>query len=237
MVRLLVAAALFCLVAAASAQDRSAEAATYVAAWARTRPAYRERIPLGTWVEDPRRVMTLRPRDACLASLPSRGVHAEPLAFVPTPAPTPVRLLAPIDGVVFHKRREGAPVVVACELAARLPDVVRVLRRHGVTRVEVMSAYRRDPVDSFHHVGLALDVSRVWIGDEELSVPRDYPLDRTRATCPASGAGRGARLVALACDLFEARVFSSVITPNYDDGHRSHFHFDLRPDDPRHFLR
>ena len=41
----------------------------------------------------------------------------------------------------------------------------------------------------------------------------------------------------MACALFESGVLSSVLTPNYNAGHRDHFHLDIRPDDPRSFIR
>jgi len=44
-------------------------------------------------------------------------------------------------------------------------------------------------------------------------------------------------LVAIACELYRSGKFQSVLTPNYNEGHRDHFHIDIRPDDPRAFLR
>jgi hypothetical protein len=41
----------------------------------------------------------------------------------------------------------------------------------------------------------------------------------------------------IACDLYRSGKFQSVLTPNYNEGHRDHFHIDIRPDDPRAFLR
>ncbi|MCZ7684525.1 MAG: extensin family protein [Sandaracinaceae bacterium] len=48
---------------------------------------------------------------------------------------------------------------------------------------------------------------------------------------------RAAALMRIACGLAESRQFSSVLTPNYNEGHRNHFHVDIRPDDPRIFVR
>ena len=39
------------------------------------------------------------------------------------------------------------------------------------------------------------------------------------------------------CELVESRRFNSVLTPNYNDGHRNHFHIDIRPADDRVFVR
>jgi hypothetical protein len=41
----------------------------------------------------------------------------------------------------------------------------------------------------------------------------------------------------IACDLAQSRHVSTVLTPNYNAGHRDHFHVDVRPDDPRVFVR
>ena len=38
-------------------------------------------------------------------------------------------------------------------------------------------------------------------------------------------------LFEIACALADTHRFSTVITPNYDEGHRNHFHLDARPDD------
>ena len=52
---------------------------------------------------------------------------------------------------------------------------------------------------------------------------------------PTSGSARVLRRIA--CDLYRSGKFQSVLTPNYNEGHRDHFHIDIRPDDPRAFLR
>ncbi|MEZ4252824.1 MAG: extensin family protein [Polyangiales bacterium] len=59
-----------------------------------------------------------------------------------------------------------------------------------------------------------------------------------RETC-VGAAPREARARALrtmACEMADTGR-SSVLTPNYNEGHRDHFHVDIRPDDPRLFLR
>jgi hypothetical protein len=32
-------------------------------------------------------------------------------------------------------------------------------------------------------------------------------------------------------------LFNTVLTPNYNAGHRDHFHLDIRPDDQRFYFR
>jgi hypothetical protein len=74
-----------------------------------------------------------------------------------------------------------------------------------------------------------------------LDVEHDYPMHPDHPTCdgieptPATDPGRA--LEALACDLAERAGLSTVITPDYSEGHRDHFHVDVRPEDPRLFVR
>jgi hypothetical protein len=124
-----------------------------------------------------------------------------------------------------------------------LVDLASVLRRHGVHTAYVLSAYRDHPYPSFHTLGLALDLSRFDTDDGSLIVATDFVIDHDRETCtelPATESGHNAKdrtLRAIACELAGLHRFSSVLTPNYNVGHRDHFHLDIRPDDPRFFVR
>jgi hypothetical protein len=44
-------------------------------------------------------------------------------------------------------------------------------------------------------------------------------------------------MLEIACEIGASKRFSSVLTPNYNEGHRNHFHLDVRPNDPRVFVR
>lgn len=220
--------------------DPAGRAARFIASWAPERPRYRVRKRHGSWRRDESVRWSVSASARCLADLAALGVRARPLPFAPTLAPTPVIVEGPVAGVTFHKRRLTAPFVLACDFASRLPDIARVLREHRITRVEVLSAYRREPSTSFHHLGLGMDITRFWTSaGEELSVLRDFEVTPRHATCaaPSSAAPRGATLRAIACELGATLRLSTVITPNYDAGHRDHFHLDARPDDPRVFVR
>ena len=197
--------------------------------------------PVGTWVESPRNVWSVRRSSVCLDELRALGVPHRAWRAMPDPVPAPVKITGAIRGVVFRKARREAPLFTSCEMAVRLPLIADVVRRHGVTHVDVMSAYRREPPQSFHVMGLALDLSvfhRDGLGDA-LDVERDFEIFATGPTCraPRPAAPRARALFEIACALSESRRFSSVITPNYDEGHRNHFHLDARPDDPRFFTR
>jgi len=79
-----------------------------------------------------------------------------------------------------------------------------------------------------------------------LSVRTDFVETPDVETCDPSNLGegslygdneRGRILHEIACELHESGELSTVLTPNYNEGHRGHFHIDIRPDDPRTYIR
>ena len=212
-----------------------------------TFPNFRGQVPHGVFTEDPARVFAVRATPECLAELDritreSPGFTHESFRTGRSPIPSPVRLEGNLLGVSFRKMRDGAPFIVSCELAARLPRVAAVLRDHHVSEVFVLSSWRLEPRTSFHTMGMALDLARFVRDDGTVrDVEHDYPMHPDHPTCdgieptPATDPGRA--LEALACDLAERAGLSTVITPDYSEGHRDHFHVDVRPEDPRLFVR
>jgi hypothetical protein len=130
-------------------------------------------------------------------------------------------------------------LVMSCEMAARLPALAEAVAPHDVRAVGVISAYREKPRSSFHTLGLALDMWRFYTGSGTLSVDQDFEVTPEHETCSAPPASneRASALRDIACRLGRSRMFSSVLTPNYNVGHRDHFHVDIRPDDTRVFVR
>lgn len=237
--------ALFALAAPAASQrrahvveDRALVVAREIDRRVATFRAFRSESTRGEWrAASP---WAIRASEACLVSAGSLPIT--PFTTELTPIPTPVRIDLPIGGVTFLKEREGAPLYVACELAVRLPSVASLLRDHHIREAVVLSAWRRQPRSSFHTFGLALDLSRFVRDDGSvLDVARDFVRDAEHATCdgvdrsPASDPGVALR--ALACDLADRAGLSTVITPEYNEGHRDHFHLDVRPHDARLFVR
>jgi hypothetical protein len=89
-------------------------------------------------------------------------------------------------------------------------------------------------------MGLALDISAFFdAAGRRYRVQEDYLETPSVRTCQGSGPlqDKAQVLRRVACELFETGSFSSILTPNYNQGHRDHFHIDARPDDPRLFLR
>lgn len=198
--------------------------------WRRHRPELRNGRPHAVWRFDEALRFPLRP--GCPVTLAASGVRATRLPHPTTPAPEPVILEGTIGGVRFAKRRAGAPFVLACAMAARLPAFAAILREHGVTRVQVSSAYRREPAISYHHLGFAMDLTRFERADGAWVVedwrPRPGPTCREDDTEGLRG---------LACALARSDLFSTVLTPEYGRGHDDHFHVDARPDDPWGYVR
>lgn len=211
------------------------------AMWARIPEFYnfRAHIPGAEWRVSESQRFSVRPEAECLADLASKGVVARRRPDLVTPVPSPVELLGPVDGVWFLSSHIERPIVIACELAARLPALAAILKRHGVEGVELISDYREEPFTSFHTMGMALDIGRLYRGRGFMSVQAHYEATPNQRTCSGpQPSGASARVLRrIACDVYRSGQFHSMLTPNYNEGHRDHFHIDIRPDDPRAFLR
>jgi hypothetical protein len=178
--------------------------------------------------------------------------------------PTPVLITGPLGGVEFVGEAAASrnAFVVSCAFARRLVELGRVWSAMGIERAGMMSAQRDHPAESFHTRGFALDVGWVERAGDRYSVSRDFLRTaghrtcdgealaeiqrwaagvnprRTRAVAARQRAGqRAVFMLEAACALAATGRFSTVITPNYNDGHRNHFHIDVRPFDPRLFVR
>ena len=183
---------------------------------------------------------SVRANDTCLDALRDAGVEATPFtSLLSSPVPTPVELTGRVDGVWFRMAHAERPLVMSCELAARLPALAAVLKHHGIRGVDVMSGYRDAPRTSFHTFGLALDLYRFWTSNGVLGVSAHFEQTPEHRTCegPRPQTSRARVLKNIACRLAKGKKFSTVLTPNYNEGHRDHFHLDVRPDDPRFFIR
>lgn len=201
---------------------------------------YRAAIPGGSWETSRRAVWRIRPEADCLAALDEAEIPYELVTeALETPTPTPVRITGPVGGVTYAPMRPEHPVLVSCEMAARLPHLSRIARREGTTRIIIMSSHRTRPSISFHRLGMALDIYAFETNRGALSVNDHFLETPAHRTCEADPPEdwRAAALQRIACRLAASRRFSSVLTPNYNDGHRDHFHVDIRPDDDRVFVR
>ena len=201
---------------------------------------YRAMIPGGVWETNRRVLWRIRPEADCLAALDEAGVPYERVTEdLHTPTPTPIRLVGPVNDVDFTTVRPDDPILISCEMASRLPLLTRIARREGTRRIVVLSSHRTHPRMSFHRMGMALDLFAFETRRGTLSVNDDFVETPTAQTCeaPEPDDWKAAALQRIACRLARSRHFSSVLTPNYNDGHRNHFHVDIRPDDDRIFVR
>jgi hypothetical protein len=225
---------------AASPHTQAGQAARQIARLTQVFRNYRAEIPLATWTEHPEARWSIRDNGACF-----RDLRAQRIAFLPypeeltTPVPAPVEIDGRINGVRFKMLHADRTLLFSCELVARLPDIAAVLARHGVRSVGVISAYRDSPKTSFHTLGLALDISRITTDEGSFTVLEHFELTPGRPTCDAPRAATApAQLLRdIVCDLAASLKISSVLTPNYNAGHADHIHLDLRPDDPRVYVR
>jgi hypothetical protein len=225
---------------AAPEDTQAGQAAREIARRVPTFMNYRALTPGGSWLVDPAARWSVRTSDTCLEALRSAGVRARATTtLLPTPVPAPVELLGRVGGVWFRSSHPERPVLMACELAAKLPALARIVASHGVRGIDVMSSYREQPRPSFHTLGLALDLWRFWTLKGAMSVARDFEATPLSETCkaPKPSTGSAKVLLDIACKLAQSRSFATVLTPNYNEGHRDHFHLDIRPDDPRVFVR
>lgn len=200
----------------------------------------RATISGGTWRVDEQAVWHVQRSERCMKGLTRSKIRHDPwLEPLLTPVPTPVVLTGRIDGVTFHSAHEDREVMISCELAQRLRALAQIVKKHGIVAIDVMSSYREEPRVSFHSFGLALDIVRFRSKTESYTVLTDFERTPDHETCsaPEASSPKAKVLRAIACDLAASNTFSSVLTPNYNEGHRDHIHIDIRPDDPRVFVR
>jgi hypothetical protein len=174
-----------------------------------------------------------------MSDLARMGIRAHPVAReLTTPVVTPVAIDAPIAGVAFVSLHADREIELSCELALRLRALARILKAHGVLAVGVNSSYRDRPKVSFHTFGLALDMMAFRTRTATLVVAEHFEVSADTHTCEASPRSEeGKALLSIVCALADSHLFSTILTPNYNEGHRDHVHLDARPDDPRLFVR
>lgn len=185
----------------------------------------------------------LEPAD-CLGELRARGI-----AFREEPTTRgvsiPVRLLGPLAGVSYRtdlsdQQRMNTPwEIYDCRLVLSLADFSEIIAKHGVREVRIFSAYRPPPKNGGdqgskrHQAALAVDVRTLKKESGEELVVLDHfephpgvePCSEARE--PSDPAAKELR--AITCETARAHLFNSILTPNFDDRHRNHFHLEVAP--------
>jgi hypothetical protein len=181
--------------------------------------------------------------EACLAELDARGFPYQRVA-VAKKVETPLRFTGPIRGVTFKPSYRAQPDALApatiadCRLALAIDDLAQVLRGHDVVEAEYLSMYRPNgyvAAGRRHPSALAIDLATVKLSTgTTYSVRHDFHGRVGAETCGAKAAKPtkdtpGASFFReVVCDLAEKRSFNLLLTPNYNWGHRDHFHMEVR---------
>lgn len=146
---------------------------------------------------------------------------------------TPVEILGGRLGSIRYRSFFGHDhMLMDCRLAVALQRASPIFRVNGVKEVLYSNFYSWRNVDgtnrlSLHALGLAVDIHGfVARNGRRVMVESDYEkgLGRGR-TCEGHAETWKARLLRdLACDLDASNLFGRILTPDYDHGHRNHFH-------------
>lgn len=168
----------------------------------------------------------------------------------------PVRLTGPVHGVTIRtelpaeERKTSAFEIMDCRLALAASDFAKIVAKHDIVEIHIFSAWRPPPKtwpadrEAIRHPGgLALDVRRLVKKKsqstdapkgkdvQDLVVDRDWKPAKGKAPCPVDAAlgGDEKLLREIFCETKDARIFTSMLSPNYDADHKNHFHLEIRP--------
>lgn len=190
----------------------------------------------------------------CLEDLTTRGVpfvKATARGLVDA-----VTVPAPINGVTFTTSSGDTPTSqpMACEFVRTLFAFADVLKAKGIHKVGTLGAYCyrcccawsetnfcRGPSDpepscgsngySNHSFGRAVDVRYLTLDDGRVfDINKDTDFKATAGgTCTGakpSQVGTSKFLYDLVCEVADKKIFSTILTPNYNSDHRNHWHMD-----------
>lgn len=211
------------------------------------REPIRAAVEPGEPVEDQAEITVAPPPSPAGAPAPKTCRQALALAKVTfadaAPGKTivdPVKLAPSIGGVVFRYVDDPKPrwLWVDCKFALRLNAAAALLAERGVREVVHVGTYEPkcvgggalpDCTPSAHARGMAIDVVALVREHDVVSFEKDF-VKRTDATptCQAPRVGeKDTFLKELVCAL--DGTFSVVLTPNWDQRHRTHAHLALLP--------
>lgn len=157
----------------------------------------------------------------------------------------PVTVRMPLNGLPYRAIGASAPRATLfgdCTLIRSLAEAAPILRARGVVEVTDYGVYNYRCIGggtppncprglSQHAHATAIDLAGVTRDDGSYaSVNDDWVTDPADDTCTAATEpGADAFLHEMICALKAARVWTIVLTPNYNADHRNHFHVDLTP--------
>ncbi len=187
-------------------------------------------------------VLTPPTDPSCRAMLDALALDWEPAAEARGIA-DPVRLAPLIGGVSFRyvSHDEPTPMLMDCSLAPRLAELVDLIEPFGLDEVIHIGIYNYrcigggdpdadDCTPSQHAYAKAIDIHAFGLAgsDAVYSTETDWIIRDDLDVCPGMPAGEADRaLHELACSMWSEGIFHIVLTPDYNDAHRNHFHVDL----------
>jgi hypothetical protein len=156
----------------------------------------------------------------------------------------PITVTLPLNGVAYRysgNTSQRKTLYGDCTLMKSLAEAAPIVRAHGVSEIVDIGIYNYRCIDqtktppdctmSQHAYAKAIDIAELVTADgTHYSVLKDWVIDTT-ATCSAETANdKDSFLHRVICELKAADVWNIVLTPNYNDAHRNHFHVDLTKD-------
>lgn len=180
--------------------------------------------------------------ESCHAMLDALGLDWAPLASLRGVA-DPVRVQPTIAGVRYRYVSSAEPTAMSmdCELAPRLVRLSELVAPMGIDEVIHIGIYNYrcigggDPdsgtcTPSQHAYARAIDLHAFHLAasGETYSTETDFVITRREDDCPMTSSSEPDRVLKeIACALWSEGIFQIVLTPNYNDAHRNHFHVDL----------
>jgi len=181
---------------------------------------------------------------SCHAQLDALGVEWEP-AGPHQGIADPVYVQPRFRSVSYRyvSRDEPSRMLMDCELAPRLDQLAQVLEELGIDEAIHIGVYNYrcigggDPdsgtcTPSQHAYARAIDLWGFGLAgsDTEYVLERDWVIT-SGATCPGTATDEADRVLhEIGCRMYEDGIFQTILTPNYNDAHRNHFHVDMIED-------
>jgi hypothetical protein len=187
------------------------------------------------------------PLTECLEQLAALGVSFSPSSHTPESPDTHPSLTCTVDdAVILNSPVHGVEIrsyysdaisnpYMACLAAIALVHTIDDVATQGVTAIYHMGTYNCRVIAgtdtlSRHAYGDAIDLGGFEFGDGTYyTLVDDWEHDTTTFATPG-----GEFLYAAAHRWYDAWIWNTILTPNYNSDHDDHFHVDLTPE--RHFL-
>ncbi len=180
---------------------------------------------------------------ACRLELRRLGASVKAARSATNGVAIPMRLSGPLGNIQFQTPNAKSPFgLFDARLALALEKLAAILVKNNVVAVHIDNFYRpkahlpHTRKKSQHAYGLAADITEFTLHDGQvLNVERDWS---GRIGAPVCGTGtkadpsaKATLLRRIVCQVHEAGIFHHLLTPNFNQAHKNHFHFDIRNGD------